>query len=149
MSNYEHLFKELPLKCERILNDCFDEDAGPKKDREVTHMLVLASASIIVPLERLDYNHPLKEYSRYSASYDEMKAELKKPLINASSKKPNSRFYRPNTWFYDEWLGNAGLYENFLYHPEPVERYKARFNSDYTVNQVMHHTEGCPRSSMR
>jgi len=51
MSNYKNFIKDFPIRCGEILNEY--KKHIQKNEREVTHMLSIASASITIPYARL------------------------------------------------------------------------------------------------
>lgn len=64
MSAYENLIKDFPQRCLDILKK-FEKQAK-KFDLEVTLMLAVASASLVIPYERLeDYENPSGDAKKY------------------------------------------------------------------------------------
>lgn len=64
MSNYKDFIQDFPVRCSEILEE-FRKQAE-KSDREVTHMLAIASVALTFPFERLrKRKHPSADNQKY------------------------------------------------------------------------------------
>jgi hypothetical protein len=85
MSNYTDFIVDFPRRCRDIL--LFTHEQALAVDREVTLMLVIASAGLLVPYERLKtdgiFVHPAGDDQKYTKAADELKQMLKQSFIDS------------------------------------------------------------------
>lgn len=130
MSNYRNFITAFPQRCKDILD--ITEEPARVMDREVTLLLMVASAGLVVPYERLkpDSRFVLPSGDRnnlagISAALDEL---LKKPFLNSSLWPDVARL-----WSYGKLQSVRGDPEDWpeLHPPKPVP-------ADTTVGSIVH-----------
>jgi len=98
MSAIDNFVKDYPMRCGDLLREFW----GKSNDieREVTLLLTVAGSGIVVPYERLDIKHPIKDSNRYRLALTSFKNLLKKKFINSDlwEKHPNSWRYGKDTY---------------------------------------------------
>ncbi len=94
MSQYKDFIHDFPARCHEVLR--FSDERAASRGREVTLSLMAASSAFVVPLERLDTRHFLKDASRYSHVAEELSKKLSKPFLS-------SIFFeqRQHSWSYE------------------------------------------------
>ncbi len=110
MTLFRDLIKDFPKRCKDVLE--LSECSAVGADREVTLLLMLASAAFVIPFERLrkrkKYGHPIKDRKRFpqaASEFDQMLenkflcSELcSRDFISWSSGKLNSVENSPGSW---------------------------------------------------
>jgi len=87
MSNYTNFIKDFPNRCLDILSKY--ESMARIENREVTLLLGIATAGLIIPFERLrpptdNLTHPGKDRQNCQAATDEFERTLKLPFLGSS-----------------------------------------------------------------
>lgn len=122
MTAYRNFIADFPVRCTEILSTFYD--VAKTNDREVTLMLAVAAAALIVPYERLRLYgndkkpHPYRDRDRpeFGIAKDGFDRLLKQPFLESSIWCPKE----PCSWQYgkvdknllrgdpDQWVPRAG-----------------------------------------
>lgn len=86
MTAYKNFVEDFPHRCREILN--FAWKPALFKGREVTLMLMVASAGLVVPYERLKpdgdkFKHLSEDNKRFSAAADQLRTLLEQPFLSS------------------------------------------------------------------
>ena len=100
MSNYKNFVFDYPARCHELLKRMNDDNMA--QDREVTLLIALASAGLILPLERLAPDdssertkfHPSGDPERYPKWRDDLSDMLAKPFCNSPLSNGPDNFWR-------------------------------------------------------
>ena len=94
MSQYTNFIHDFPSRCHDVLR--FSNERAWNRGREVTLSLMAASSAFVVPLERLDRSHFLKDAVLFSDVQKELEGKLSKPFLG-------SIFFdeKEHSWTYD------------------------------------------------
>jgi hypothetical protein len=96
MSQYKNFIQDFPARCEEVLKHFYKP--AETKDREVTLLIMTASAAFLVPFERLrggmSIEHRAQDRKKFPKLAKHLDSELGKPFLT-------SRFYEKGSgpWF--------------------------------------------------
>jgi hypothetical protein len=143
MSNYKNFIWDFSDRCNDILNDI--EKRQFFRDREVTSMIAIASAGLLVPYERLKgKNHPSRDREKFEAAALKIDELTKNDFITSLLDG------NPGTWRYNELENELGDVDSWVQHSAPIacmdeivpdrKKLKERKKSKYIL--------GCIRNSL-
>jgi hypothetical protein len=85
MTDYADFIRDFPLRCGEVLDFFYDQ--AKAKDREVTLLIMVATAAFLIPFERLrpgtPTEHPARDRERFPDEAKRLDAELGRPFLGS------------------------------------------------------------------
>jgi hypothetical protein len=142
VSVYQNFICDFPDRCNRILSDY--EHLAVFRGLEVTAMLAIASAGLLIPYERLKKcNHPSKDRVKFDAAAKKFDEICRKDFLE------DFLGGKPGSWGYGEISDDTGMVEEWKDSAAPLnEMEKGIITGERKRKKRTQYILGCLRNAL-